>query len=207
MCIRCCFINKNIEKDNLNSKTLILQKNVVIILQDYFAMDGLVVKCLEFSSKQEHIMDFTRLRALNSLFSMLNQSVRSVLKYNHSHQDFPLLNEQLERFISKSLIYSLLWSFSGDAKLKVRSDLGEFIRSITTIPLPLPGQAPIIDFKVDSQGEWQAWSSKVPQIEVDTHKVANPDIVVPTVDTVRHESLLFTWLEEHKPLGKNLYSF
>lgn len=44
------------------------------------------------------------------------------------------------------------------------------------------------------------WQSKVPQIEVETHKVAAPDVVIPTVDTVRHESLLYTWLAEHKPL-------
>lgn len=31
--------------------------------------------------------------------------------------------------------------------------------------------------------------------------MASPDIVVPTLDTVRHESLLYTWLAEHKPLG------
>jgi hypothetical protein len=45
----------------------------------------------------------------------------------------------------------------------------------------------------------------VPQIEVDTHKVAAPDVVVPTLDTVRHESLLYTWLAEHKPLGTVAY--
>lgn len=35
-------------------------------------------------------MDFTRLRALGSLFSMLNQSCRNVLNYNHTHPDFPM---------------------------------------------------------------------------------------------------------------------
>lgn len=45
----------------------------------------------------------------------------------------------------------------------------------------------------------------MPQIEVETHKVAAPDVVVPTLDTVRHESLLYTWLAEHKPLGKFMY--
>ena len=33
-------------------------------------------------------------------------------------------------------------------------------------------------------------------------QVASPDIVVPTLDTVRHESLLYTWLAEHKPMGE-----
>ena len=44
------------------------------------------------------------------------------------------------------------------------------------------------------------WSSRVPQVEVETHKVAAPDVVIPTIDTVRHESLLYTWLAEHKPM-------
>lgn len=50
-------------------------------------------------------------------------------------------------------------------------------------------------------GDWVPWSSRVPQVEVETHKVASPDVVVPTLDTVRHETLLYTWLAEHKPLG------
>ena len=28
----------------------------------------------------------------------------------------------------------------------------------------------------------------------------SPGVVVPTLDTVRHESLLYTWLAEHKPM-------
>ena len=35
-------------------------------------------------------MDFTRLRALNSLFSLLNQGVRNVIAYNRNHCDFPM---------------------------------------------------------------------------------------------------------------------
>lgn len=54
--------------------------------------------------------------------------------------------------------------------------------------------------QVSITGEWQSWQGKVPQIEVETHKVASPDVVVPTLDTVRHEALLYTWLAEHKPL-------
>ncbi|XP_074099131.1 dynein heavy chain, cytoplasmic isoform X3 [Cotesia typhae] len=187
-------------KDDTMSPGLSVQCEVASILQSYFAPDGLVVRCLEYAMKQEHIMDFTRLRALSSLFSMLNQAVRNILQYNHTHIDFPLPSEQLERYMPKCLVYALLWSFAGDAKLKVRSDLGDFIRSITTVPLPQGSNIPIIDFEVNIHGEWLPWSNKVPQIEVETHKVASPDIVVPTLDTVRHESLLYTWLAEHKPL-------
>ncbi|RWS31185.1 Dynein heavy chain: cytoplasmic-like protein [Leptotrombidium deliense] len=179
-----------------------VQRDVANLLLPYFSADGLVNRALEFAGQQEHIMDFTRLRALSSLFSMLNQSVRNVLNYNHSHPDFPMQQEQLEKYIPKSLIFALLWSFTGDAKLKVRADLGDFIRNVTTIPLP-PNTAtmPIIDYEVSiANGEWVAWQNRVPQIEVETHKVAAPDVVVPTVDTVRHEALLNTWLAEHNPI-------
>ena len=44
------------------------------------------------------------------------------------------------------------------------------------------------------------WQNKVPKIEVETHKVGSPAVVVPTLDTVRHETLLYTWLAEHKPM-------
>ena len=56
------------------------------------------------------------------------------------------------------------------------------------------------DPQVTVQGEWSLWISKVPKIEVETHNVGAPDVVVPTLDTVRHESLLYTWLQEHKPM-------
>lgn len=173
-------------------------------MQPYFTADGLVVRCLENAMNQEHIMDFTRLRALSSLFSMLNKFTRNVLIYNQQHSDFPILPDQLDQYVQKGLIYSLLWSFAGDAKLKIRSDLGDFIRNITTIPLPNNPGVPIIDYEVNMSGEWVPWSNKVPQIEVEAHKVAAPDVVVPTLDTVRHESLLYTWLAEHKPLGNEI---
>jgi dynein heavy chain 1 len=170
------------------------------IFLPYFSSDGLVTKCLEYGNQLEHIMDYTRLRALGTLFSMLNQLVRNILGYNQQHPDFPMQQDQMESYLSKSLVYALLWSVSGDGKLKVRQELGEFIRGVTTIPLPPSTSASIIDYEVSIQGEWQLGSSKVPQVEVETHKVGAPVVVIPTVDTVRHESLLYTWLAELKPM-------
>lgn len=41
---------------------------------------------------------------------------------------------------------------------------------------------------------------KVPSIELESHKVDASDLVIPTIDTIRHETLLYNWLNEHKPL-------
>ena len=37
---------------------------------------------------------------------------------------------------------------AGDGKLKVRKELGDFLRSVTTIPLPAQNNAAIMDFEV-----------------------------------------------------------
>ena len=182
------------------SPTVKVQRDVSSTLTQYFSSDGLVKRCLEFASTLEHIMDFTRLRALGSLFSMLNEAVRNILQYNHTHADFPIQIEQLEKYISKSLVHAILWSFTGDARMKFREDMSDFIRSATTIPLPPNPTVSILDYEVSITGEWLPWSNKVPQMEVETHKVASPDVVVPTLDTVRHEALLYTWLADHKPM-------
>ena len=57
----------------------------------------------------------------------------------------------MERYISKYLVYSLVWSFAGDCKLKQRQELGDYIRSITTIQLPPNAQLPLIDYEVCRQ--------------------------------------------------------
>uniref|UniRef100_A0A8C8JGC9 Cytoplasmic dynein 1 heavy chain 1 n=1 Tax=Oncorhynchus tshawytscha TaxID=74940 RepID=A0A8C8JGC9_ONCTS len=188
------------EGEETASPMLRAQQNTSAVLQPYFTSTGLVIKTLEHASKMEHIMDFTRLRCMGSLFSMLHQACRNVALYNNNHSDFPMPNDQLERYMQRYLIYAVLWSFSGDGRLKIRGELGEYIRRITTVPLPSAPNVPIIDYEVTISGEWQSWQGKVPQIEVETHKVASPDVVVPTLDTVRHEALLYTWLAEHKPL-------
>ncbi|MGH0183385.1 UNVERIFIED_CONTAM: hypothetical protein FKN15_012033, partial [Acipenser sinensis] len=188
------------EGEEAASPMLQIQRDAAAIMQPYFTTTGLVIKALEHASKMEHIMDFTRLRCLGSLFSMCHQACRNVAQFNNMHHDFPMQIDQLERYIQRYLVYAILWSFSGDSRLKMRAELGEYIRRITTIPLPTAPNVPIIDYEVSITGEWQSWQAKVPQIEVETHKVAAPDVVVPTLDTVRHEALLYTWLAEHKPL-------
>ncbi|XP_069493861.1 cytoplasmic dynein 1 heavy chain 1 [Ambystoma mexicanum] len=191
---------KEDEGEESASPMLQIQRDAATVLQPYFTSSGLVIKALEHSFKLEHIMDLTRLRCLGSLFSMLHQACRNIAQYNANHPDFPMQIDQLERYIQRYLIYAILWSFSGDSRLKMRAELGEYIRRITTVPLPSAPNIPIIDYEVSITGEWMPWQSKVPQIEVETHKVAAPDVVVPTLDTVRHEALLYTWLAEHKPL-------
>jgi dynein heavy chain 1 len=66
--------------------------------------------------------------------------------------------------------------------------------------MPANQSVPLIDYEITMDGEFSPWLAKVPSIEIETHRVAATDLVIPTIDTIRHETLLYTWLAEHKPL-------
>ncbi|KAJ3351758.1 hypothetical protein GGF32_004086 [Allomyces javanicus] len=178
-----------------------LQRSVVSVLQPFLDHDGFVLKALKWAETEiEHIMDFTPIRAINTLVSLLNKAIRNVIEYDAQHPDFPLSVTAIEAYMTKKLLTSVVWSFSGDAKLEARQLLSDYVRGITTLDLPF-SEGNVIDFDAGlPQGDWINWTSRVPQIEIETHNVSQADVVVPTVDTVRHEQVLYSWLSEHKPV-------
>lgn len=60
---------------------------------------------------------------------------------------FSVQYDQLEQYVPRYLVYCLVWAFSGDAKMKCRHGMGDFIRGVTTIPLPSPS-SPVLDYEV-----------------------------------------------------------
>src|ERR1700761_3077280 len=170
-----------LSSDNSTSVILSTQKQVAAILERYFSDGELVSSALTFAESIEHIMDFTVTRALNTLFSLINKTVRNIIEYNFQHPDFPLSPERVEQYATKRLLVSIIWAFSGDAKLDLRAEMGDFLRNQTGIDLPpiLPGSS-LIDYDVQvSNGEWVAWQGRVPTIEIESHAVTAADVVVP----------------------------
>ncbi|KAJ5177895.1 Dynein heavy chain domain-2 [Penicillium coprophilum] len=177
------------------------QDTVATILKQFLEVDDLVLKALEEAKKYNHIMEFTDIRALNTLFSLLNKACRNVLEYNAQHPDFPLDPEQIESYMSKKLLLTLVWSLTGDCPLSDRKAFGKYITGMSTIDLPPDGDSSLIDYDVSlPKSDWTSWHSQVPTIDINTHSVTQTDVIIPTVDTVRHEDVLYSWLAEHKPL-------
>ena len=134
---------RRVPSDDSSSSTMQVQRDAAEVFAPLFLAPGsLVTQALDKAAELVHIMEFTRLRCLNALFSMLNQSVLQVLAYNQAHPDFPMEHDQLEQYLSKRMVYSLIWCFAGDGTLRQRRLLGEYIRGITTIQVPLHYPAP-----------------------------------------------------------------
>ncbi|KAL3113939.1 hypothetical protein niasHT_017889 [Heterodera trifolii] len=179
--------------------------NIQIICENTLSMhmdaNGLVPRCLEFAVEElEHIMEPTEQRLLQTFLSMLSFSVKQLLQYDSDHPDFPPSEEQIANFISRSLLVNLIWAFAGDGSWKSRKSLSDFVGASTTIQLPPDQSLPITDYFVTTDGDWESWLTKVPQIEIEPQQITETLTVIPTLDTVRHEMLLNIWLNERKPL-------
>ena len=185
-----------------SAQAMIVQKQAADLLQHYLQSGSFLNQSLREAAKFGHIMQFTEIRVLNTLFSLLNKACRLIIDYNIQHDDFPLDPEQVEAFVSKKMLLALIWAFTGDCPLLERKAFGEYLSGLTTVETPLLSEsASLIDYDVAlPKADWTPWQSQVPAIEINTHSITQTDVVIPTLDTVRHEDVLYSWLAEHKPL-------
>lgn len=188
--------------DPASATTMALQVQAADILQHQLRSGELLQKMLDEAARHNHIMEFTEGRLLGTLFSLLNRICRTLIDYNFQYSEFPLDPEQTESFVTKKLLLALVWSFTGDCPLKDRKVYGDYISGLLTVDVPHTGDSgSLIDFDVTlPKAEWVLWQSRVPHVDVNTHSVTETDVVIPTLDTVRHEDVLYAWLAEHKPL-------
>jgi dynein heavy chain 1 len=49
-----------------------------------------MTKVLDYAAGLPHIMDFTRIRVLESTFALIRKAVTNVIDYNEQHPDFNL---------------------------------------------------------------------------------------------------------------------
>ena len=184
------------------AKAVATQEEVSNLLAGFFKNNDFLITALEHASNFNHIMEFTVARALNTLFSLLNKTVRDIVEYNAQHVDFPLDSDQVESYVSKKLLLALVWSLTGDCPLGDRKIFGDYVSTLSAFESPLlDNVSSLIDFDVTLPGaQWTSWQQQVPTIEVNTHSITQTDVVIPTLDTVRHEDVLYSWLAEHKPL-------
>ncbi len=173
------------------------------IMERLLAPAGLFYETLDVAAMTSHIMEFSASRCLATFFSLSNKTVRNAQAYNTRHPDFPLTSEQTEQYLQRSFLLNMVWAMAGDSSNASRSELCSYVATHAGVELPssMDSHASLIDYHVElPSAAWVSWQSIVPHIEIDTHEVTSSTVVIPTLDTVRHESVIYSWLSERKPV-------
>ena len=120
-----------------------------------------------------------------------------------NHSDFPLSDKQCEQYLSKYLVYSVLWAFGGSLSLKHRLRFSAELLNLVppSIPLPDTSRAALIDFEVRIDGgDWSPYEERVDAVELESRQVVRADVVIDTVDTARHTDVINSWITDRRPL-------
>lgn len=162
---------------------------------------GFVTRAIEYAEALPHVMDFTRIRCLESFFALARRGVSAVLDYNEEHADFPLSEGQVTSYMTKWVVFCALWGIGGSMNLQTRTKFGEELRSWSGAEMPSSATgAPLLDHEVRVEDQaWHLWRKRVPTAQIEPSKVVEASTVINTVDTCRHQEVLCSWLRERRP--------
>ncbi|KAK9451852.1 dynein heavy chain, N-terminal region 1-domain-containing protein [Limtongia smithiae] len=184
--------------DNLDSSTIL---SISELLESFVSLEW-IDQAIEEARKYTHIMEYSSIRALCTLFSLMNSVVREILDYDLQHIDFSLSRDQKRAFLLKKLLLNVIWSFVGDCTVQERELFAQFVCGMELFESSdIPAGESVLDYDVSlPHGKWVAWQSLVPRLDLDPHTVSENKTIIPTVDTVRHEALLHASLRDQRPL-------
>ena len=167
----------------------------------FFEPNNLVQKALEAVEEYNHVMEYTKIRVIESMFALLRRGTTNIIEYNDNHSEFPMSDEQIFSYMSKWLIVSLIWGLGGSLSLGNRTKFSEKLKEFTSdIEFPNDPNFQMIDYYIEmGENRWNPWKAKVPNTDIESEKVSDADVVIPTVDTVRHQEILKSWISEHRP--------
>ena len=167
----------------------------------FFEPNNLVQRALETTESMPHVMEFSRIRVIESMFALLRKGTTNIIEYNDNHSEFPMNDDQIFSYMSKWLIVSIIWGLGGSLSLGNRTKFSEKLREFTSdIEFPNDPNFHMIDYYVNiGENRWHPWKAKVPNTDIESEKVSDADVVIPTVDTVRHQEILKSWISEHRP--------
>jgi hypothetical protein len=85
---------------------------------------------MNLAAKQPHVMEFTIIRVTEALFALIRKGISNVLEYNDMHQEIPMEDEVLSKYMRKWTIQSIMWGVGGSLTLKERGVFSQAIAEI-----------------------------------------------------------------------------
>ncbi len=171
-------------------------------ISDQFSSSGLVGIGIQYSMQQAavHIMQPSIGQLVSTMHSLLLRGVQIIIEYNEANPEFPVAEAVVHTYSKHYLLYAILWACGGSMPYEKRLALSSMLLE-HSINISLPNKCTLLDMYVNaSDGLFYEWSSLVPKMEIEAHKVISSDIVISTTDTVRHIDVIKAWLGSRKPL-------
>lgn len=143
-----------------------------------------------------HIMEFSAQRVIGTLGVMLRTEARRYVKYCVEQPHVPV---ELDKFVWRAAQIALAWAFGGGVPIAQRDGWEQAVKEVYESDNSSKDSL-FSSFVTLPYGTFEHWNTQLDTIDLEPHDVISPTTVVPTLDTLRHEHLIHSILEEHHTL-------
>lgn len=172
--------------------------NVHQSVKQHFQNRALVQQVIQAALEKNHCMEMSRMAMVDTVVSLLADGQK---KCEEHDVGIPLPDEHKDSFMEKWLLLCLLWGIGGSLCLKEREEFSREICKLSSISTPTGKSHTLLDYEVRIEdAEWHLWSEQVPDVEIEARQILDTDVVIATVDTVRHTHIVQAWVHDNKPI-------
>ena len=187
-----CLLNKSYEALDSKLSMSVLEK-MKDIISGSFNMTSLtnIFKC---SNDLDHILG---IRTFNKLETAVQLAVHLISSYKQWFQN--LDDKSLKNVITILVKRSLLYALAGDSTGKSQT---AFIQAINTYfgheSQELSDDSTVVI--ANDRLNFSSFCSEIPSVSLEAHDVMRPDIVIPTIDTIKHEKVFYDLLNSERAI-------
>ncbi|CAI4046659.1 hypothetical protein SUVZ_11G2640 [Saccharomyces uvarum] len=187
-----CLLSRGFEV--LDNKTSMLGLDKVRdTISDAFNM-GSLTSLFTSVDKLEHIM---RIRSFNKIETALRLIIYFVSSYRQWLEN--INDYKLKDVVALVIKQSLLYSLAGDSTPESQTDFIQVINSyFGYTDQESPDYSNIVITK--DTLDFTSLTSQVPSIVLEAHDVMKPDIIIPTIDTIKHEKVFYDLLNSERAI-------
>jgi dynein heavy chain 1 len=185
--------------DKSFNESAYIYNKVVDCYEPLFQKDDLVDQVLHLAEDVSHVMEFSFSRIVSTFISYLNSCINALESHeNHFQTDSRIPNNILEAYLIKKLVMGLIICTVGDAENSQKCKIIDFIKSCQMIRFP-PDD--ILQYEVSlSTGDWIPYLDRLEKSNTVLADSQHQDMIIRTTDTLYYENLIFSFLEERKPI-------
>ncbi|KAF8280778.1 dynein heavy chain, cytosolic [Trypanosoma cruzi] len=177
-----------------------LQISMANVWGPAFAKDGLVELAVRLIHSERYwkqgIMEHDDLQMLSSVQSLLLDGVSRIWRLREQQAKLPTMNI-LQKYAANVLQYAVLWGFTASLSNELRRRWMEELSLAmgSAFGGGLADGLSLLDVEPDPiTGEWRAFRERVQDTVITVDQMGANDVLIPTVDTCRHEGILRAWI-------------
>lgn len=198
-------------------------------ISDYFEENGFFHQCILGAMRYEHVMEYEFTRVIESTFSLLQKGIDNLIqkidKWNGSLSDSEI-EKYFSKWLVVSILWGIGGSLNLESRarfckfvqsictitlppeveastthVKYQNVTGKYQDDVAEHDIEFgTGEVTLLDFEPHiDDGEWYNWKERVECVNVDRSEIADATLVIETVDTLRHATMLDGWLNLKKP--------